>query len=191
MSAGNEGDGRRRISSLSELPRDIAPPRDLWPQISAHLQGSPARPEHDPHSRRRAWLWAGTAAAMLATLAIGVLLGRASLPGLPSQGTGTVAMSESEAPFLQAAYANDPRYAQTRAELLQSLDERLAALPPQSRARVVASLATIGEAIAQIQEALGHDPGNALLQELLVNSRQDEMRVLIAVRDAAATGAEI
>jgi hypothetical protein len=46
-------------------------------------------------------------------------------------------------------------------------------------------------AIADIRAALGEDPGNQLLQEMLVNSYQDEIRVLTAVKEAGAAGQEI
>jgi hypothetical protein len=42
--------------------------------------------------------------------------------------------------------------------------------------------------IGDIRAALGRDPANALLQELLVNSYQDEMRVLTAVHEASGAG---
>ena len=42
-----------------------------------------------------------------------------------------------------------------------------------------------------IQDALGQEPGNALLQELLVNTYQDEMRVLTAVHEAGDVRKEI
>ena len=42
---------------------------------------------------------------------------------------------------------------------------------------------TPDDVFAQIEAALGRASGNALLQELLLNSYQDEMRVLTAVRE--------
>ena len=45
--------------------------------------------------------------------------------------------------------------------------------------------------IEGVQEALGRDPANALLQELLVNSYQDEMRVLTAVHEAGGASGGI
>ena len=52
------------------------------------------------------------------------------------------------------------------------------------RDKVAASLQTLRRSIADIEAALGRDPANALLQELLVNSCQEEMRALTAVRDS-------
>jgi len=53
------------------------------------------------------------------------------------------------------------------------------------------SLATLRGAIADLRGALGTDPGNLLLQEMLVNSYQDEIRVPTAVKAAGVAGQEI
>jgi N-acyl-D-aspartate/D-glutamate deacylase len=51
---------------------------------------------------------------------------------------------------------------------------------------VAASLATLRRSITEIETALGRDPANALLQELLVSSSQEEMRALTVVRDSGS-----
>jgi hypothetical protein len=96
--------------------------------------------------------------------------------------------SPPAAATMQTAWVTDPRYQRQHAELMRSLAAQVATLPPASRAKVLASLATIGEAKEEIESALGKDPGNALLQELLVNTYQDEMRVLTDVREASEAG---
>lgn len=50
------------------------------------------------------------------------------------------------------------------------------------------SLAAIEKAKQDLEQALGKDPSNALLQELLVNTYQDEMRVLTDVPEASSSG---
>jgi hypothetical protein len=89
---------------------------------------------------------------------------------------------------LDTAYVSDPRYARQRTELVRALQERLAALPAPARAKVSASLAAIEKAKKDLEQALGHDPSNALLQELLINTYQDEMRVLTDVHEASDPG---
>jgi Tfp pilus assembly protein PilF len=83
---------------------------------------------------------------------------------------------------------SDPRYARQRAALLGQLEAQMAALPPVTRAKVSASLAAIEKAKEDLERALGKDPSNALLQELLVNTYQDEMGVLTDVREASDSG---
>jgi hypothetical protein len=137
------------------------------------------------------WL---AAAAMLACVATGVWIGRGLLPGTPGTGTSPASLTNRVpvpgiAPTaLDAAYVSDPRYQQQRAALVRQLQARLAALPAQERDKVTASLEAIEKAKADLEQALGHDPSNALLQELLVNTYQDEMRVLTDVHQASDPG---
>ncbi|HUJ52672.1 MAG TPA: hypothetical protein VLX08_03895 [Steroidobacteraceae bacterium] len=199
---GREGpDGRTLVKSLGELPQSIEPPRDLWPTIEARLGGieapAPAATAAQSIGRRRSarlrWL---AAAAMIASVAVGVWIGRSLLPlpgAVPGARSPASAANDTSAvtgapTALDAAYVADPRYERQRAELLRSLQTRLAALPPASRAKVMASLETIQRAKEDLERALGRDPGNALLQELLVNTYQDEMRVLTDVREASDPG---
>ena len=83
------------------------------------------------------------------------------------------------------AYITDPRYLRERAALLRSLNSRLAKLPPPTRQKVLQSLATIHQSMQQIQQALGREPGNALLQELLIDTYQNEMQLLSTVQETS------
>jgi len=187
---------RHQVSSLRELPQSLEPGRDLWPQIEARLQqarGDGAGRITAAPRRRMALRWLA-AAAMVASVAVGVWIGRTFLPTAAPvtaqrdapQGTAAPWLSGPSA--LDAAYVSDPRYERQRAALMRSLQGRLAALPPRSRARVSASLAAIEKAKQDLEQALGKDPSNALLQELLVNTYQDEMRVLTDVPEASDPG---
>jgi hypothetical protein len=185
MTAPADANGRK-VTSLRELPQSIEPAHDLWPGIEAQLTPMPTRRRGQPLR----WL---AAAAMLASVALGVWIGRSLLPGTAGVGTTPVSANRIAVPplaptALDAAYVSDPRYAQQRAALVQALQARLAALPPPTRAKVSASLATIEKAKQDLEQALGRDPGNALLQELLVNTYQDEMRVLTDVHEASDPG---
>jgi hypothetical protein len=186
-----------KIKSLLDLPQDIAPARDRWPQIAAQISpsGHPAQlvgtTQAAPAGARTARLRWLAAAAVLACLAVGMWIDRSLLPlrttnesGALSAGTATPTAPAS----LDVAYVSDPRYQRQHAALLSSLQAQLNALPPVTRTKVLASLATIGKAKQDLQDALGKDPGNALLQELLVNTYQDEMRVLTDVHSASHAG---
>jgi hypothetical protein len=201
----------RKVTTLRDLPQAIEPGRDLWPAIEARIQEAQAAasaatgvkliPPHRSGARLR-WL---AAAAMVASVAVGVWIGR-SLPGTAQPGPAQVARNQPPtggqgAPgtptatglpggptALDASYVNDPRYQRQRAALLRSLQAQLATMPPDTRAKVTASLATIEKAKEDLEQALGKDPGNALLQELLINTYQDEMRVLTDVHEASEPG---
>ena len=191
----------RKLGSLRELPQAIEPASDLWPAIEARLKELPAGEWRGTEVRagrilsgtRLRWL---AAAAMVASVGVGVWIGRSVLPGeggqsagVPSNLTAKTGVTDPAAPTaLDTAYEADPRYQQQRAALLGSLQAQLAKLPPASRAKVMASLETIWHAKQDLEQALGKDPGNALLQELLVNTYQDEMRVLTDVHEASESG---
>jgi hypothetical protein len=190
--------GERKISSLRDLPLDIPPPRDLWQGIEAQLErgtrASGARDGVEPARRfgRSARMRVFAAAAMVATLAVGIWIGRAVLP-VPGRPQADVVQSAANVPpsdagTWHAAYVMDSRYTRERAQLVKGLEGRLAALPPESRAKVVTSLKAINDSKRDLEAELGKDPSNALLQELLVNTYQDEMRVLNAVHEAGSSG---
>jgi hypothetical protein len=187
------GNDERKISSLRDLPQDIAPPRDLWQGIEAQLTrpgagDGVARGEIESarRFRRAGRMRLIAAAAVIAALAVGIWIGRAVLPvpgRPPAGGPGT-----SNHGVWQTAYVVDSKYTHQRAELVADLEARLATLPPESRAKVLSSLQAINDSKRALEAELGKDPSNALLQELLVNTYQDEMRVLTAVHEAGRTG---
>jgi len=189
----------RKVKALAELARSIEPPSDLWPAIEARLEPRTrqgAAGGGAPLVRRVApprWL---AAAAMVAAVAVGVWIGRSFLPGGPPPASSppTAAAPTRVTPAiggptaLDTAYVADPRYERERAALMKTLAARLEALPPPARAKVVASLQAISKAKEDLEAALGKDPGNALLEELLVNTYQDEMRVLTDLHEAGDAG---
>lgn len=187
-----------RISRLSELPRDVPPPRDGWPALEARLRTheTPLLERQPggagPASRSRPRMMRIAAlAAILAAVALGVSIDRwifspthpvpqgSQAPGMGMAGEG-----------LTVAYITDPRYLRQRQAMLRSLDARLARLPPPTRKKVLQSLATIHQSMQDIQQALGREPGNALLQELLIDTYQNEMQVLSTVQEASGGGGE-
>ncbi|HEY2807903.1 MAG TPA: hypothetical protein VGI91_03845 [Steroidobacteraceae bacterium] len=186
----------RKVKSLGDLASSIEPPHDLWPQIAARLKAEQAAtaPQAAPPARRGRlpvrWL---AAAAMVASVAVGVWIGRDVLP-IPGLGavngpqTAANAAATGNGAALNTAWVVDPRYQRDRAQLVQTLQARLDAMQPAARAKVTASLATIEKAKQDLEQALGKDPSNALLQELLVNTYQDEMRALTDVHEASDPG---
>jgi hypothetical protein len=179
--------------SLRDLPQSVTPTRDLWPEIEARMAQDRVEAGGTSRSRslrpsRGQWL---ALAAAVGSLAVGVWLGRSMVPAtVPAAGT-TPAVASGEPAVLKAAFVSDPRYLQERESLIRAVEAQLKQLSPQTQEKVGASLATIRKSMQDIQAALGRDPGNVLLQELLVNTYQDEMRVLTAVHEASDAGEEI
>jgi hypothetical protein len=191
------GPEERKVKSLGELPVAIEPPRDLWPGIEARLKApgvTVAAVSPRPAGARLAQLRWLAAAAMVASVAVGVWIGREVLPlsggaaTAPQSAASTASPASPEAAALNASYVSDPRYQRQRTELLKTLQARIEAMPPPARLKVTASLATIEHAKEDLERALGKDPSNALLQELLINTYQDEMRALTDVHEASDPG---
>jgi hypothetical protein len=191
MSASEDNTGRT-AASLRELPQSVAPPRDLWPQIEARLakdRATAAGPGRLLRPSRGQW---ASLAAVVFSLAVGVWLGRSMLPAAaPATAVKPSPVATSEPGVLQAAFVSDPRYLKQRADLIRAVEAQMKQLSPETQAKVGASLATIRKSMQDIQAALGRDPTNTLLQELLVNTYQDEMRVLTDVREASDAGEEL
>src|SRR5262245_55856561 len=81
MTNGTDGN-KRSVSSLGELSRNVAPPRDLWPSIAAQIEANAAPAAVSPERSRlrpTGMQWAALA-AVVAALAVGVWLGRSVLP---------------------------------------------------------------------------------------------------------------
>ncbi len=173
----------RRVKRIDELARDVAPARDLWPAIAAAIEAEKAVATTPSVERRRNWWPAPAVAAAIALVAVGVLIGRQMTPEVVVT-AATHTTPANDAAALPAAYEREAKYQKVREELLVDVQERLETMPAEEREKVAASLATLRRSIGEIEAALGRDPANALLQELLVSSRQEEMRALTVVRDS-------
>ena len=174
----------RKVKRLDELAQSVPPPRDLWPAIAQAIEAdqAAAAPQASPRPAPRArWMPAVGMAAAVALVAIGVLIGQ-NFGGV-TVGDGGRHDQGSDGRRMPAAL-RDADYRKQREVLLTEVDSRLKSMPEAERVKVAASLATLRRSIGEIEAALGRDPANALLQELLVSSCQEEMRALTAVRDA-------
>jgi hypothetical protein len=171
----------RRVKRLDELAQSMPPVRDLWPAISAAIEADrAANAVPASNARRYGWRPAGAMAAAVALVAVGVFIGKAITPTV----NVTTADNAHPVEVIPAAFQRDANYRKQREELVADVQKRLAGMPAAERDKVAASLKTLSRSITEIEAALGRDPANALLQELLVSSRQEEMRALTVVREA-------
>ncbi len=170
--------------AASGLSAEIAPERDLWPDIAARI-------EAEPHAQTaRGWSVAGALAAAVALVALSSLTtlwisGRDAGPEISQ----VVPPPGGSAMMPSAAFGPDhelgPKYRRARNELTVDLESRLQALPPSTRHTVERNLEQIRVALAEINAALAEDPGNMLLQQLLLAAYQDELTVLTEVNRMA------
>jgi hypothetical protein len=173
---------KKRVTRIDELAQSLPPPRDLWPAISAAIEADRSGAVVSAPRRSR-WLPAVGMAAAVGLVALGVIIGRNITP--PTQLVVDRPATEGSDGMMDAGI-RDANYRKQREALLDQVDKRLAAMPEAERAKVSASLLTLRRSISEIEAQLGHDPANALLQELLVSSCQEEMRALTAVRDSGS-----
>jgi hypothetical protein len=176
-SGGDDGD--EVLRAVGRLPQTIEPAHDLWPAIARSLD--------QPASARRGRFeltWSFAIAATVAGVALGALLSYSIMrPGTsPAVPTDLAALTSNRPTVQHASFgryaALGPEYESARAALVIDLAERLDRLPPVTRLKIERNLAEIERALAEINAALELAPGNPLLQELLMNTYQDELSLL-------------
>jgi hypothetical protein len=147
-------------SQLSQLPRELPPPRDLWPGIATSIAAEAAQ----RRSGRRLPLAMAAGIAIAATA--GLLGWRLSLrwPVEPGSATGAGRFAEPAG----------SQYVSMRTALEHTYRERLELLAPATRRRIEQDLATIRAANADIRRALAADPQSAVLNRLLESTWQQE-----------------
>ncbi len=186
-SSDNGGDDAL-MRHIGRLPQSIAPRRDLWPTIAIGLdQPMAARPTriHLP--------WPYAIAAAIGCMALGALLSYALLQreSAPAISTESPARTSNRTAVLQASFgryaALGPEYERARAALVIDLAERLDRLPPVARLRIERNLDEIQRAVQEINAALDLVPNDPLLQELLLNTYQDELKLLAHVNQMAGS----
>jgi hypothetical protein len=165
------------LARAAELPKDVAPPRDLWPAIAARLTATPQR------AGLRALGWPGALAAGFVVASVSALLtwglmrepDRAVVPNLAAGGATAAAdvMPVHYGPN-SGLGANELA---TRDELLVQFRQRLDELSPQTREAVVKNLAVIQRAADEIDAALAQDPASGLLNELLLGAYKQELQL--------------
>jgi hypothetical protein len=196
--ADNEQDRREAAANaaldkaLGALRTDVEPSRDLWPMIRAGIEASPAEMSTtdltlEATKRRKPafGLWMQLAAGFALVIASAattyvvtsrslqrdaVISTAATLP--PVAGT---TVSETDGAAIAAEYLR------SRAELDRMFAQRIAALPPTTRAKLESNLADLRRAADEIVASLSAHPSDPLLHELLMSTYQSEAQLLADV----------
>jgi hypothetical protein len=179
--------------ALALLSRDVQPSRDLWAGISAEIGTSavvtiakPRRFVAEPRS------WMRIAAGIV--LVVGsslttyfVVHGSMQQQVLQAQNATRDQMQLAPAlPSMPASFAGEAMgagYVDARAALDKEFKERIATLPPVTRAKLERDLADLRMAAADIAATLAKHPSDPLLQELLLSTYQSELGMLGSVTD--------
>ena len=171
----------KRLDEMTgQLPRDVQPERDLWPDIAVALDRestADARPRFETPP-----LWQRYLAQAAAVV---VLVGGSSAMTYVAVKSDRSTLSPVAPVTLNAEMANfggqhtlGPGFQDARRDLQGRLDFELDRLSPEARAEVQANIDAIHAAIDEINTALVNEPNNALLQELLLSSYQEELALM-------------
>jgi hypothetical protein len=102
--------------------------------------------------------------------------------------TPAPAMPVSQAAFGQPNGLGEG-YESARQELAADLERRMSSMPASARQKLLANLAEMRRAADEINAALARQPGDSLLEELLLNTYQDELGVIASVNQLTTAGA--
>ncbi len=169
------------MAAAAELTTEVAPGRDLWPEIGQAIS-QPARPA------RTVWnsVWAQAAAVLLlvgGSSGVTYLVVTEDASTLPpvANGPGPILQFEPVSGSFGSMYNLGPDYQDARRSLSAKVDNELRRLTPEEREEVQRNINLIRTAIDDINSALAKEPDNALLQKLLLSTYREELDLLIRV----------
>ena len=168
------------MAKAAALATEVSPERDLWPGIEQAIN-EPARPRRSGFGS----VWAQAAAVVLLVggssgLTYLAMTGDEDPTVPPMVDTIELGFEPVSANF-GSQYTLGPDYIDARRILKGSFDENLDNLSPEAREEVISNLATIRQAIDDINKALADQPDSVLLQELLLDSYRNELSLMMQV----------
>jgi len=163
----------------SRLPREVAPPPELWTGIRAEL--APRAGASHP-SRWQASRWRLAAAALLvamssSALTVLALRGRERAPE-NAVAAREVAPAVTTSGLPAQLASAEQGYARSVESLRRTLDERRDSLSSSTVETVERSLRIADAAIAEAREALERDPSNRLLAEIFASNYERKIDLL-------------
>lgn len=165
------------LAKAAELPKDVTPPRDLWPAIAARI----AQPGEAMVKTAFRWplaLAAGFLVASVSALLTWGLL-RDPAPVEPR------VVAEAPADIVPVRYgANSGLSADelaTRDALLGEFSRAFATLRPETRDAIRKNLAVMQAAADEIDAALAQDPASGMLRGMLAGTYKQELQLYSTV----------
>lgn len=162
--------GARLKTATAALPRELVPPRDLWPELAARLAAH-------TRERRRNERYHFIAAAAVLFLTIGTLLTFAQRPFL----------QDAVPAHVEAASRPAHERNALRARLVAQIVSASGTMSPETRAIVIHNLEVVDRALREIETALANDPNNHDLQRLLTAVYQRETYLINSLQPSPLT----
>ena len=160
-------------AAAAGLPREIRPPRNLWPGIDARLDDEPTagvdREEPISLAFRPRPTRAGLPAWALVAAALALVIVTAAV-------TSILTRDHDEVIALKLGRGEEARFLAASQELLAGLEAQ--DLSPETMEIVRRNLEVIDAAIAELQVALERDPGNGELTRMLLATYQRKIDLL-------------
>ncbi len=175
---------QRLADLVAALPRDVAPPDDLWVEVARRLAprraGAPPVREHSGRWRLGRF---PAAAAVIVAVAIGS--SAVTVMVMRQQQGRTAAAPPAQAVSLPVASTLPARFASLERDFARSvtyhqrvLDQRRDSLAPSTVATVERSLRVADSAIAEARAALARDPGNRTIAAIFASNYERKIDLL-------------
>jgi anti-sigma factor RsiW len=202
MCAGQYSKLQSVLEFAARLPRTLAPPDDIWPDlkealdrrkeavlpITAAASHTLSKADHgSPRTTRKRW----QSPAFLAVAAVILVIVSSGITALVLRGDNAQRLANQypsvrapsrvpmPPPVLPVGFTMaEGEYSRAIGELLQAVDAERSRLSPETIRTVDRSLAAIDSAIAEARNALVADPNNATLVDLLSASYQRKLDLL-------------
>lgn len=166
------------LRRLGELPRQVQPRNDPWPQIARRMAAADKRrPGGGP-------AWFKLAAAVVLALAVGVFLGR-SLPVAPSGDSGATTMAQNGSdvppvprPNFGAVVAGAELEYQAAFSEFVNIGRSASALKPATLDAIQRDWQEMLDAESALSAALAQYPNNAWLNKRMLELRERQLAML-------------
>ena len=164
----------RVVQEARDLPREMAPPDELWNDIAEGIARSGEETVAVPARMSLVPILAAFATAALFLAAVSAGFGVWMTRQTPREVSERVNAPSGYEQALQ-------KCATARATLLADLEERKGALSPQTLTTVNENLRVIDVAISEIRNALEADPRDERLRRMLVLTYEEEVGLLARI----------
>ncbi len=172
------------VRRAREAPAPVPALDDAWPSIRERIERRkvvPLAADAASDSARGAagrWVKWGAAAATIIAVVAAALLWRSSRVTPPTTA------SRDSAAVLISITDSAKAYQEEAQLLLDQLELRRAMLRPEAATAIDRDLRVIDSAIAELQDAIAHDPDNPTLRRLLAASYRQKVEILKRIGNA-------